>query len=140
MSIKKIKVGEEEHSLVLSNALTFGGDTFDGSEAKTINIPTVNNAALTLNVGGQAVNGNNTFTANDASPTIYNVPTATGSAYGVVKVSSVNSSAVTVNSESTTAGRYYPVELNSDGKAIVNVPWTEHTFSYNSTNKTLTIS
>lgn len=53
------------------------------------------------------------------------VPTATNAAYGTIKVSSVNSSAVTVNAESTTAGRYYPVELNSDGKAIVNVPWTD---------------
>lgn len=88
-------------------------------------IPTVNNAILTLNVGGQTVSGNNEFTANDATDTTYNVPTATASAYGVVKVSSVNSSAVTVNSESTTAGRYYPIELNNDGKAIVNVPWSD---------------
>lgn len=51
--------------------------------------------------------------------------TATASDAGIIKVSSVNSSAVTVNSESTTAGRYYPVELNNDGKAIVNVPWTD---------------
>jgi hypothetical protein len=50
---------------------------------------------------------------------------ATTSTAGLVKVSSVNSSAVTVNSESTTSGRYYPIELNSDGKAIVNVPWTD---------------
>lgn len=90
-------------------------------------IPTVNNATLTLNVGGQAVSGNNEFTANDATDTTYDVPAATASAYGVVKVSSVNSSAVTVNSESTTAGRYYPIELNNDGKAIVNVPWTSGT-------------
>ena len=48
---------------------------------------------------------------------------ATEDTAGVVKVSSVNTSAVEVNAESTTAGRYYPVELNSDGKAIVNVPW-----------------
>ena len=88
-------------------------------------IPTVNNATLTLNVGGQAVTGNNAFSANDATNTTYNVPSATSSAYGVIKVSSVNSSAVTVNSESTEVGRYYPVELNSDGKAIVNVPWTD---------------
>ena len=91
----------------------------------TITQPTVNNGKLTLNVGGAAVSGNDAFTANDATNTTYNVPSATASAYGVVKVSSVNSSAVTVNSESTTAGRYYPVELNSDGKAIVNVPWTD---------------
>ena len=105
------------------------GITYTAQKIKDTNttytIPTVNNAALTLNVGGQAVSGNNTFTANDATATTYNVPSATASAYGVIKVSSVNSSAVTVNSESTTAGRYYPVELNSDGKAIVNVPWTD---------------
>ncbi len=50
---------------------------------------------------------------------------ATASTLGLVKVSSVNSTAVTVNSESTTAGRYYPVEMNSDNKLIVNVPWTD---------------
>lgn len=95
------------------------------TKADATSIPTVNNATLTLNVGGQTVSGNNAFTANDATNTTYNVPSATASAYGVVKVSSVNSSAVTVNSETTTTGRYYPVELNSDGKAIVNVPWTD---------------
>jgi hypothetical protein len=51
--------------------------------------------------------------------------TATAIKSGTIKVSSVNSEAVTVNSESTTEGRYYPVELNADGKAIVNVPWTD---------------
>lgn len=50
---------------------------------------------------------------------------ATASAIGGIKVSSVNTSAVTVNNETTTTGRYYPVELNSDGKAIVNIPWTD---------------
>lgn len=50
---------------------------------------------------------------------------ATASAIGGIKVSSVNATAVTVNNESTTSGRYYPVELNSDGKAIVNIPWTD---------------
>lgn len=100
------------------------GLTYTAQKIKdTNNTYTVNNATLTLNVGGQTVSGNNAFTANDATNTTYNVPSATDSAYGVIKVSSVNSSAVTVNSESTTSNRYYPIELNSDGKAIVNVPW-----------------
>lgn len=105
------------------------GITYTAQKIKDTNttytIPTVNNAKLTLKVGNQTVSGNDAFTANDATDTTYNVPSATADTYGVVKVSSVNSSAVTVNSESTTAGRYYPVELNSDGKAIVNVPWTD---------------
>ena len=53
------------------------------------------------------------------------VNTATASAYGTVKVHSVKSTAVTVNSASTTANKYYPVEMNSDGKLFVNVPWTD---------------
>lgn len=85
-------------------------------------IPTVNNGVLTLKIAGT---GATTHSANTASNTEFNVPEASASAYGVVKVSSKNSSAVTVNAESTTAGRYYPIELNSDGKAIVNVPWKD---------------
>lgn len=54
---------------------------------------------------------------------------------GLIKVSSVNQSKVTVNSESTTEGRYYPVELNGDGKAIVNVPWTDTNTDTNQTIK-----
>ena len=70
------------------------GITYTAQKIKDTNttytIPTVNNATLTLNVGGQAVTGNNAFTANDATNTTYNVPSATASAYGVIKVSSVN--------------------------------------------------
>lgn len=50
---------------------------------------------------------------------------ATSDKLGGIKVSSVNETSVTINSESTTSGRYYPIELNSDSKAIVNVPWTD---------------
>lgn len=60
------------------------------------------------------------------------VSSATASAAGLIKVSSVNSAAVTVNSESTTTGRYYPIELNNDGKAIVNIPWTDTTYTLSS--------
>ena len=59
-----------------------------------------------------------------ASTYVAKTQTATSSNAGLVCVSSVNSSKVTVNTESNTSGRYYPIELNSDGKAIVNVPWT----------------
>ena len=60
------------------------------------------------------------------------VSSATATYAGLIKVSSVNSTAVTVNSESATAGRYYPIELNSNGKAIVNVPWTDTTYTLSS--------
>lgn len=94
----------------------------------SVNVPwvnntyTVNNGKLSMQIAGTE---KTEFTANQSTGATFNVPSATASDYGVIKVSSVNTSAVTVNSESTTAGRYYPVELNSDGKAIVNVPWTD---------------
>lgn len=57
--------------------------------------------------------------------------TATSTRYGTVKVHSVKttSTAVTVNSASTIANKYYPVEMNSDGKLFVNVPWSNTTYS-----------
>ena len=94
----------------------------------SVNVPwvnntyTVNNGKLSIQIAGTEKTA---FTANQSTEATFNVPSATASDYGVIKVSSVNTSAVTVNSESTKAGRYYPVELNSDGKAIVNVPWTD---------------
>ena len=50
---------------------------------------------------------------------------ATNSTLGTIKVGSVRTSTVTLNSASSTSNRYYPVELNTDGKAFVNVPWTD---------------
>lgn len=52
------------------------------------------------------------------------VPNASASDYGLVKVTTVKTTAVTVNSPSTSAGRYYGIEMNNDGKLFVNVPWT----------------
>lgn len=64
MSIKKIKVGEEEHNLVLSNALTFGGDTFDGSVAKTITLVIANIDGLQAALDGKQASGSYVTTTN----------------------------------------------------------------------------
>lgn len=53
------------------------------------------------------------------------VPAATDSTLGGIKVSSVNNDVVTVNTESSIEGRYYPVELTNTGLAVVNVPWKD---------------
>ena len=63
------------------------------------------------------------------SATIERIPNASTSAGGVIKVHGVKTTKVTVNSSTSTSGRYYPVELNTDGKAFVNVPWTDTTYS-----------
>lgn len=79
-----------------------------------------------------------TITLTRGNGSTYTLPVATQSAIGGVKVNrkrTVNctfnsaasslSTAVTVNSPSTTSGRFYPVEADSDGDLFVNVPWTD---------------
>lgn len=56
--------------------------------------------------------------------TLYTLPKATTSALGGVKAANVRTSAITTTQGGTTSGRYYGVELDSNGKAFVNVPWT----------------
>ena len=75
----------------------------------------------------------------DGNTSTYNfvVPYATASQYGVVKVASVKAESVTVNSLSTTANRYYGVEMNTDGKLFVNVPWVNTTYSADGTTLSL---
>ena len=50
---------------------------------------------------------------------------ATASSYGVVKVGASRNSAITATTGSTVADRYYGVEIDSNGKLFVNVPWSE---------------
>lgn len=67
-----------------------------------------------------------TWSAWDKIITNSTIPAATTTTLGGVKVSSVSTNTITVNSKSTIAERYYPVELNGDQKLIVNVPWTDN--------------
>lgn len=55
----------------------------------------------------------------------WSTPTATSSTLGGIKVTgNALGSSVTINSASTTEGKYYPVQMTHDNKAVVNVPWT----------------
>lgn len=51
------------------------------------------------------------------------VSPATTTSYGTVKVANKRSSSPTLTYGGTTAGRYYGVEMRSDGQLFVNVPW-----------------
>lgn len=82
------------------NALTFTGavtGTWDGSSAKTVNIP---------------------------SGSSYTLPLASNSTRGGIKLSS-NTQGGTPNGITTTSGRTYAVQVNSNEQAVVNVPWTD---------------
>lgn len=75
-------------------------------------------------------------TAGLVKPWYYWQQSSTGPTAGTV-----NSSA-TVNARSATAGRYYPIEIDKDGRMFVNVPWTNENSAYitTDTNTTYTLS
>lgn len=82
------------------NALTFTGavtGTWDGSSAKTVNIP---------------------------SGSSYTLPIASNNIRGGIKLSS-STQGGTPNGVTTTPGRTYAVQVNSSEQAVVNVPWTD---------------
>ncbi len=56
--------------------------------------------------------------------------TATANDVGVIKAAAVRTSAITTTQGETTSGRYYGVELDKNGKAFVNVPWTDNNTTY----------
>lgn len=59
----------------------------------------------------------------------YTLPAATSTALGGVKVNATAASG-TLESISTAAGRTYAIQLGTDAKtAVVNVPWTDTTYS-----------
>lgn len=86
------------------NVLTFTGavtGTWDGSAAKTVNIP---------------------------SGSSYTLPLASNNTRGGIKLSS-STQGGTPNGVTTTSGRTYAVQVNSSEQAVVNVPWTDTTYS-----------
>lgn len=86
------------------NVLTFTGavtGTWDGSAAKTVNIP---------------------------SGSSYTLPLASNSTRGGIKLSS-STQGGTPNGITTTSGRTYAVQVNSNEQAVVNVPWTDTTYT-----------
>lgn len=86
------------------NVLTFTGavtGTWDGSATKIVNIP---------------------------SGSSYTLPLASNSTRGGIKLSS-STQGGTPNGITTTSGRTYAVQVNSSEQAVVNVPWTDTTYT-----------
>ncbi len=168
-------------SLPTPNSLTFTGattGTWNGSAAKTVNIPTYSNASTSsaglmsasdkskLNgiAGGAEVNqnafsnvvvGSTTIAADSKTDTLtltagsnitltpnatndsitisasgssYSLPLASNNTRGGIKLSS-STQGGTPNGVTTTPGRTYAVQVNSSEQAVVNVPWTDTTYS-----------
>ena len=168
-------------SLPTPNSLTFTGattGTWNGSAAKTVNIPTYSNAStssaglmsasdksklngiasgaevnqnafsnvvvgsttiaadsktdtLTLTAGSNITltpNATNDSITISASGSSYSLPLASNSTRGGIKLSS-STQGGTPNGVTATSGRTYAVQINSSEQAVVNVPWTDTTYT-----------
>lgn len=73
-----------------------------------------------------------------ASVNGYTLGAATADTLGFVKVGAVRTSAITTNSATSTSGRYYKVEMDSNNVLFVNIPWTNTTTTAGSYNKLAT--
>lgn len=74
------------------------------------------------------------ITVDGTSTTLYSVdtyelPTATSTTLGGVKLGSDTEQTVAANSVTSTASRTYAVQLNSSDQMVVNVPWSNTTYS-----------
>lgn len=168
-------------SLPTPNSLTFTGattGTWNGSAAKTVNIPTYSNAStssaglmstsdksklngiasgaevnqnafsnvvvgsttiaadsktdtLTLTAGSNITltpNATNDSITISASGSSYSLPLASNNTRGGIKLSS-STQGGTPNGITTISGRTYAVQVNSSEQAVVNVPWTDTTYT-----------
>jgi hypothetical protein len=76
---------------------------------------------IQLNSDGQAVV--NVPWVDTDTDTVYTLPEATSTVRGGIELFSDTDQTVAANSVSSTASRTYGIQLNSDGQAVVNVPW-----------------
>lgn len=101
--------------------------TSDASGNITIGAPTASEigAITSVSATGTAPLTLNATKSGTAVSITGSVAQATTSANGTIKVAGVRTSAITPTTGGTTSSRYYGVELDSAGKAFVNVPWTD---------------
>ena len=90
-------------------------------------------AASSTNLGGIKIgytSVGNTYPVqlNSKSQAYVTVPAATDAALGVIKLAAApRTTTITTKQGGTTSNRYYGVEVDLNGKAFVNVPWTNNT-------------
>lgn len=72
-------------------------------------------------------------------PTV-DVSTATTSTSGTIKLGSDTKQTATRASVGATNGRTYPIQVDNNGQAVVNVPWTDNNTTYSADGTYVTVS
>ena len=84
-------------------------------------------STVTISSGNTAIwsGGTGITTALDTNTITISADAATATTRGAVELFSNTVQSVAANSVTATASRSYGLQLNSDGQAVVNVPWTD---------------
>ena len=130
-----IKINDGDASSVASGAainLKAGTNvslTQDGTTVSIVSTDT-NTQLSTSDVRGK-ISGTGLISYNSSTGVIsttannYVLPEATATAKGGIELFSNTDQTVAANTVSATSGRTYGIQLNSDGQAVVNVPWSD---------------
>ena len=112
----------DERGTVKSVATTHAGDAFTATIG---NVATVNPSVdITMNgASTDYINGEGNLTVFPNIPPGYVLPVATVAALGGVRLFNNTVNDVAPETITTTANRNYVVQLNTDNKMLVNVPW-----------------
>lgn len=149
-----LKKGTMPTALKNPNSLTFGTKTYDGSSAQTITASDLGALTSHQDISGKqdklvsgtnikTINGNSILGSGDLtiSGGGGSIPVATNTTLGGIKPwfsttgkSTYNgtnsySTSPAINNATTTSGRFYPIGVDANGRAYVNVPWTNTTYS-----------
>lgn len=106
--IGMVKLGDAAVQSVAANAVT-------ATASRTY--------ALQVNASGQGVI-NVPWT-----DTVYSLPAATDSVLGGIKLGSATQQTTAANAVTATASRTYALQVNASGQGLVNVPWTDTTYT-----------
>jgi hypothetical protein len=99
-------------------SLSAGGEIGNTAPDQTV--------ALT-GAGGTTISG--TYPSFTITSSSFALPAATSTALGGVELFSDTDQSVAANAVTTTAARTYGIQLNSDDQAVINVPWTDTTYT-----------
>jgi len=71
-----------------------------------------------------------TIPASDNTDTVYTLPEATATERGGIELFSNTDQSVAANTVTATASRTYGLQLNSNGQAVINVPWADTVYTH----------